>query len=114
MNSYKNDPKFSQLTNQIKNIHSSLYRAAIPENCKSSFKSVGIDSELITINNNLVEVGQFHIEECRKVRAYRIEFILELINNHLPLTQNQMHIFYLYQQQNPTDNNFKRLNLLNL
>ena len=53
INNFKKDPNLLYLFNQIWQIHHSLNRTCISSNCKSAFRSIGIDSELILINNQM-------------------------------------------------------------
>lgn len=99
MNNYRNNPQVSNLTNQIWKIHNSLYRVCIPSNCKSAFKSIGIDSEIISENGARKETATFKIEDCAKIRCYYINHIIELIQNNRELTPNQIEILSLYQQK---------------
>ena len=94
MNNYRNNPQVSNLTNQIWKIHNSLYRVCIPSNCKSAFKSIGIDSEIISENGARKETATFKIEDCAKIRCYYINHIIELIQNNRELTPNQIECSY--------------------
>ncbi|KAK8899898.1 hypothetical protein M9Y10_002221 [Tritrichomonas musculus] len=85
------------LTNQICKIHDAFFKTCIPANCKASFRSIGIDSNVVYVNGELVEECCFKIEECRKIRCYRIEYIQEMIRNGFQLTPNQVEILNLNQ-----------------
>lgn len=84
-------------------------------NCKSSLRSIGIDTKIISINGKLTEITDFRIDECTKIRAYQIESILELIDRKIPLTENQMEIYQIFiQDTNNREEVMKRSRLLDV
>lgn len=99
--------KYSQQTNQIIKIVSSLYKSAIPPNCKAAFKAAGITSNITYQNGTKTELAHFDLMNCSKVRHYSKAYIYELVQNGVPLTINQNNIYRTYHQQEHRKSNFR-------
>lgn len=101
MSNYRYNPQLSRQTNQILRIHNSLIQSTAPMNCRASFRCIGIDSQIKFITLDSVQViAVFNILLCSRIRNYTVQYIEQLIQWQMPLSQNQIYIYNHKNLQN--------------
>lgn len=95
---YRNDPKLSQQTNEIRKIYQSLYKMATPDNCRAAFSCIGIVGKIEFFINHLnalvmMQLAYLDITQCSGIRCYSISHIEELVSQNRPISPNQSLIY---------------------
>lgn len=83
----------SEQTREIVKLHQSLYKAATPTNCRSSFRAAGIMTKYTQCQRNVFELTYVDILELDQIPYYQIDYIEQCIAEKRPLTQNQLKIY---------------------
>lgn len=73
MHNFRNDMRYSILTNQICKIYNALFKICIPRNCKAALKLIGIDSDVVC--NITVPNLVFHLTEEKKWKLKQTQLI---------------------------------------
>ena len=109
---YKNKPNISAQSNQILKIHYSLLCVCNEVNCHSAFRAICIISKSVTTQRPQVELAGFDVLKCKKIRAYEMSHINDLLNRNIPLTSNQQYIYTMKKNHINTDPNNFRISLI--
>lgn len=83
----------SEQTQELVKIHQSLYKAATPTNCRSSFRAAGIMTKYYQNRHQVFELTYVDVNELDQIPYYQISHIEQLIAENHPLTQNQQIIY---------------------
>ena len=123
------NPLLSRQTNQILRIHNSLIQSTAPMNYRASFRCIGIDSQIKFITLDSVQViavfnillvvmltgapdtsyllhhviaafNYLKIKYIFIIRNYTVQYIEQLIQWQMPLSQNQIYIYNHKNLQN--------------
>ena len=79
-------------TNQIIKIHTALYQSTSQLNCRSTFRSIGIDTQVRIFNSNVQILASFNLNLINKIRDYQ-------------LTPNQQYIYDCYKRASKINTN---------
>ena len=105
MSNYRYISLLTRQTNQIINMHTALYQSTSQLNCRSAFRSIGIDTQVRNLNNNVLILASFNLNLINKIRDYQISHIQQLINSNFQLTPNQQYIYDCYKRASKINTN---------
>ncbi|KAK8866650.1 hypothetical protein M9Y10_009616 [Tritrichomonas musculus] len=92
MSNYRYISLLTRQTNQIINMHTALYQSTSQLNCRSAFRSIGIDTQVRIFNNNVQILASFNLNLINKIRDYQ-------------LTPNQQYIYDCYKRVSKINTN---------
>lgn len=97
----------SEQTRELVKLHQSLYKAAIPTNCRSSFRAAGILTKYKQYQHKVFEITYVDILELDQIPYYQISYIEQCIAENRPLTQNQLKIYSNYSGSTELPDKFR-------